>query len=163
MSYSLEIYQGSTWYDVSSYVVSISPVPIITRNVNYEPSADGFDCAVSASYNSSSIGNNSRLNGATYARFGVDGTIYFLGKVRNKNLNYDNHTYEYTILNALIDLDDYYIDSATLEETIIGTAADGAGTAFAVNAGSDYIVVAAGHGYSNPGDDATPIVFTGSG
>lgn len=158
MSYKLEIYSGVTWYDVSAFVTSISPVPIISRNVNYEIKADTFSCSVSASYNGSTIGNNSRLNAATYVRFGTGGVVYFLGKINKKNLNYDNHTHEYEILNAIIDLDDYYIDEATLDATIIGEDAAGSGSSFTIDAGNNEIDDA-GHGYG----DSDVVIFTGTG
>ncbi len=158
MSYKLEIFSGAVWYDVSDSVVSISSVPIVSRNINYGLKADSFKCAIGASYNGSSIGSNVRLNATTYMRFGTGGVVYFLGKVHKKNLNYDASTYEYEILNAVTDLNDYFVDFDTLDTTIVGEAASGVGSSFTIDAGNDE-VDDSGHGLS----DGTPIVFTGSG
>ena len=124
-SFKLEIKSAGDWYDVSDFVtdkIPFTPVPTIDRNVNYETLSSGFSCGVSAAFNgvdaSGETFHNSILAAATHAKFSVDGVERFLGIIHKTEKSYTVRTYKYTILNAISVMQDFFIDSATLNTAI---------------------------------------------
>lgn len=116
----IEHYQGgSSWVDISDYLVSSGKIPRAFRNRDFTLRADYVDVTIAGSL-------RGVLGYASDFEFSVDEQVRFkddsdsiiwVGKIDSSNLNYETLEFSLSIRSTLIDLKTKYIDYDTIHAT----------------------------------------------
>lgn len=104
MTFTLQIYSGSAWTDISDYVIDSLSIPIIKRNKDFTISAEGFFLYLSKNIDEDLVKDSSEV------KFYVDGYMKFHGSIRKKYYNKTYYRHELTIYDIIIKLQDYKIE-----------------------------------------------------
>lgn len=108
-------YGDNGWVDASSYVANQLKVPISSRNIDGSPNALGLDIAILNTF------DQTALIYANKFKFYINNVSRFLGTRKKKYLSLDSRSWIYEVSNALIDLDDFTVDYATLNTALMNT------------------------------------------
>jgi hypothetical protein len=108
---SVERYNGTTWVNISDYVISegTGKIPFIERNSDWSPIASTFDLGVSSAFGTAIV------RGDRF-RFYNDTQIIFAGYADQVIYDYDRRYYRVQLVNDLMKLDSY-----KLEHSVLGT------------------------------------------
>lgn len=108
-------YGDSGWVDASSFVSNQPKFPITSRNNDGSPNAKGLDIAILNTF------DQTALIYANKFKFYINNVSRFLGTRKKKYHSIDNRSWVFEVSNSLIDLDDFTIDYATLNSTLMNT------------------------------------------
>jgi hypothetical protein len=116
---SVERYNGSTWVDISDYVISegTGKIPFIERNSDWSPIASTFDLGISSTFGTAIV------RGDRF-RFYNDTQIIFAGYADQVIYDYDRRYYRVQLVNDLMKLDAYKIEYDFLHPIMSATGGD---------------------------------------
>jgi hypothetical protein len=114
---SVERYNGTTWVNISDYVISegTGKIPFIERNSDWSPIASTFDLGVSSAFGTAIV------RGDRF-RFYNDTQVIFAGYADKVIYDYERRYYRVQLTNDLAKLSALKLDYDTLNALIIDTA-----------------------------------------
>jgi len=119
MTIKIEIEYGITWYDISDYIGSITPVPIVSRNRDYEPTGKGFTMKVW-----SSCPDISKVVGMSRCRLKLDDVVKFIGQPKVTKKEFGTNYHKIEIEDGVMKLEEKFIDYDQLHSDLAGAGND---------------------------------------